>query len=138
MLLVIGCRLFGGEDSPAPGCRQGLGGGCWGRTVIENFEVQPEIECLRIKSNNCNGGVIDVYNGCETVLTLGSFEIKPGEYPVFDLLESGEGDFELLEISSNFSEYMPEVDKQVTIHGVFEGQPLTISFTKTAPLCEDE
>ena len=139
LLLVLGCRLFGGgEKSPAPGCNQGLGGGCFGRTVIQDLVVEPEVECLRIKANNCNGGVIETYNGCESLLVLGDHEIEPGDYPAFDLVENGDGSFRLVEVDSNFSEYMPVEDKQVTITGFFDDRPLTITFTKTAPLCEAE
>ena len=137
LLLVISCRLFGSNDSPAPGCNDGIGGGCAGRTVILDVQVQPEIECLRIKANNCNGGVLEVYNGCEVVLVLEGHEVLPGDYPAFDLVETGDGAYRLVEVESNFSEYLPDTDRSVTVSGKIDGQALTVTFTKTAPLCEE-
>jgi len=137
VMLGISCRLLGGNDSPAPGCNEGIGGGCFGRTVILGMQVQPEIECLRIKTNNCNGGVLEVYNGCEDVLVLAGHEILPGDYPAFDLAETGDGGYRLVEVESNFSEYLPDTDRSVTVSGKIDGQVLNISFTKTAPFCEE-
>ena len=72
MLVLAGCIVT--KDSPAPGCRETLGfapvGGCLGKTVILDLDVEPEVECLAIGVNNCNGGVLEVRNACSEALVL--------------------------------------------------------------------
>ncbi len=77
VLIIQGCIVV--EDSPAPGCVKRLGispiGGCFGKTAILDLVVEPENACLSIGVNNCNGGVLEVRNECQTALVLGGVRI---------------------------------------------------------------
>jgi len=138
-LLLSGCVVV--KDSPAPGCVEYLGigpmGGCFGKTALLDLTVSPEINCLDIEVNNCNGGVLEIQNGCAEALTFDGVEIASGETITLDVVVVKEGDgHRLVEISSNFSEYVPEWDEHVEVSGQLDGRDVTITFTKTAPLCE--
>jgi len=104
---VVGCIVR--KDSPAPGCIKYWGlapmGGCFGKTVIMDLEVEPAIDCLTIEVNNCNGGVLEVSNSCDEPLVLGGVEITPQEYNVaLDVLGKEDGRYLLTATYSNFSE----------------------------------
>jgi hypothetical protein len=134
VLVLGGCAP---QDSPAPGCRRGgLMGGCFGKTAIVDLQVQPEIACLEVEANNCNGGVLDVYHTCTETLVLDGIQIPPSEPVTLDVTLTPEGDYSLVEVYSNFSEITPEEDLPVTITGTVGDRPLEITFVKTRPLCE--
>lgn len=62
------------REMQAPGCIKGAGltiGGCFGKTLIKDLQIAPEVPCLRISVNNCNGGVLEVGNRCEDDLRIG-------------------------------------------------------------------
>jgi len=140
ILLTLSCSLFVPieDDNPAPGCRQGFGmGGCFGTTVILDLSVEPEIECLEIEVNNCNGGVLDVDNDCQEAFVLEGIEILPSEYAILDVVEKDAGSYSFIQVYSNFSDFIPQEDRAITISGYLGEQETTISFSKTAPLCEE-
>lgn len=61
------------REMQAPGCIKSAGltiGGCFGKTLIKDLQIAPEIPCLRISVNNCNGGVLEIGNNCEEDLRL--------------------------------------------------------------------
>ncbi len=133
--LLAGCVV---QDSPAPGCMKVIGpavGGCAGKTAILDVEVAPQVDCLIVSANNCNGGVLEVRNRCGDPLALGGIEIAPGESASLDVAEQG-GAFAPVETSSNFSDYAPTQDQHVELAGTLGAQPVTVAFTKTAPLCK--
>lgn len=138
MIFLVACIVT--KDSPAPGCDKYLGcapmGGCFGKTVIQDLQVEGAPECLSIRVNNCNGGVIDVENNCEIELILDSLRVEPGEYAILDVAQNDQGGFGFIQIPSNFSDYIPELDQNIQISGQLEHKEIIIRFTKTAPLCE--
>ena len=137
VFLLGGCIVT--KDSPAPGCVESIGfpliGGCFGKTAILDL-VEPENECLTIEVNNCNGGVLEVHNACSETLVLGGAEIPSSDYVSLDVIEQEGGEYSVSEVSSNFSDYVPETDKTIEIVGTLGTQEITIIFTKTAQLCE--
>jgi hypothetical protein len=137
VLVLLGCLVV--EDSPAPGCVKRVGispmGGCFGKTAIVNLEVEPKFECLSISANNCNGGILEVRNRCGEVLVFGGVRIGPQASRGLDVVAEGEG-YVLVEAHGNFSDYVPEVDKRIEMIGLLGEEPLRVTFTKTAKLCE--
>ena len=137
-LLLSGCIIT--KDSPAPGCVESIGlpisGGCFGKTVILGLTVEPESACLVITANNCNGGVLEVDNSCDETLVLDGVEILSSDSVSLDVIEEGSSTYSLTEVSSNFSDYIPEEDKSITITGLLGSQEVKVAFTKTAQLCE--
>ena len=135
VLLLTGCFA---EDSPAPGCveRGLIMGGCFGKTAIVDLQVEPEIDCLEIEANNCNGGVLEIYHTCNDVLVLDGIEIQPLDRTSLDVMLGPDGDYVLVEVHSNFSELVPDEDLQIVIDGSLGTQEISISFAKTQPLCD--
>ncbi len=135
--LATGCLRV--KDSPAPGCVRYIGlapiGGCFGKTIITNVEITPTIACLTIEPNNCNGGVLDVVNQCDETLKLGDVEVLPGDRTVLDLVRDGDS-VRLVSAASNFSEYTPEDEQTYEFSGILGTEEVTLSFTKTGPLCD--
>jgi hypothetical protein len=135
-LVLVGCIVV--KDSPAPGCIQTIGfhpaGGCFGKTVIMDLSVEPQYECLDIAANNCNGGVLTVYNDCTEAFTLGGVTIAPGDRENLDIVKEN-GEHALVGVSSNFSDYVPETDESVQLTGILGSQEVQVVFSKTGPLC---
>ncbi|HET90688.1 MAG TPA: hypothetical protein ENN99_08125 [Chloroflexi bacterium] len=100
-----------------------------------DLAVSPEIECLVVAVNNCNGGVLEVQNDCADLLVFDGVAVASGETVVLDVVKEDE-ERRLVEISSNFSEYIPERDERVEVSGRLGNRDVAITFTKTAPLCE--
>jgi hypothetical protein len=136
-MLLGGCIVK--EDSPAPGCVEYWGpapmGGCFGTTAILDLEVDPELDCLEITVNNCNGGILEVSNTCAEILFLRQISVHPGERHVGLDLRMQDGEHMLVPSPDNFSDYLPVEDEFVTIQGMLRGQELKISFVKTKELC---
>ena len=137
VLSLSGCVV---KDSPAPGCVESIGlpmaGGCFGKTAILDLAVEPEIECLVVDVNNCNGGVLEVWNRCDETLVLGGVEVSPPDHVGLDVVEEEGGAYGLVEVSSNFSDHVPEADREIEIVGTLGAQEIRLAFTKTAKLCE--
>ena len=128
------------SDSPAPGCVEYWGlapmGGCFGKTVILDLQVEPALDCLTIEVNNCNGGVLRVNNLCNEALVLGGVEISPGERSDNLGIAGRKGDTHFLtRIGSNFAEYTPAADESIEVLGTLGDQLVKVSFTKTRELC---
>jgi hypothetical protein len=141
LLLVIASSCGVKKDSPAPGCIEYWGfagmGGCQGKTVILDLNLEPASDCLQITANNCNGGVLEVDNECASPFIIAGAEIPAGEHNVsLDLTIDPAGDELLVPIHSNFSDTIPDEDRPVSMQGTLGDQVFTLSFTKTAPLCE--
>jgi len=135
---VAGCIVR--KDSPAPGCVKYWGlapmGGCFGKTVIMDLEVEPAMDCLTIEVNNCNGGVLEVSNSCDETFVLGGVEITPQEYNVgLDVLGKEDGGYLLTVTYSNFSEYIPQENEEIELVGTLGNQEERVSFIKTKKLC---
>ena len=139
MLFLSGCAVR--KDSPAPGCVEYWGfppmGGCAGKTVIKDLRVEPDLDCLTIEVNNCNGGVLEVRNACSEVLALGGVEIEPSTGPVsLDVQKEESGEYLLVETASNFALYVPQENERIELQGTLGAQEVKISFTKTKELCQ--
>jgi hypothetical protein len=138
MLVLSSCIVV--KDSPAPGCVKSIGfplaGGCFGKTAILDLAVEPENECLTVAMNNCNGGVLEVHNACDEALVLGGVEIPSSDRVSLDVVEGDDGEYRLTEISSNFSDYVPEADRKIEVAGTLGDQEIRLTLTKTAKLCE--
>lgn len=136
MVLIFACDFLA-EDSPAPGCNDSFGmGGCDGKTILTDVVVVPTIACLEFDVNNCNGGILDVKNTCAETFVLGGAEILPDTSASLDVLENEDGSYALLDVYSNFSDFIPDIDTQITVIGLLGEQEIEVTFTKTAPLCE--
>jgi hypothetical protein len=144
LIVVLLLSIFVGgcvkEDSPAPGCVEFWGpapmGGCFGKTVILDLKVEPEIDCLTVEVNNCNGGVLNVVNDCSAPLVLGGVEIEPSDGLVsLDVLEKDDGQYLLTYTGGNFALYTPQEDERIEVEGILDGQRVKVSFTKTKELC---
>ena len=137
VLIMQGCIVV--KNSPAPGCVKRLGvspiGGCFGKTAILDLVVKPENACLSIKVNNCNGGVLEVRNECQTTLVLGGVKIATQNNVSLDVVAEGNQHM-LKEINSNFSDYEPGVNKKIKLAGTLGQQHIRVTFTKTARLCK--
>jgi hypothetical protein len=135
--IITGCIV---KESPAPGCVEYLliapMGGCSGKTILTDLELEGFPECAKVTVNNCNGGVLAVQNDCSEALSLSNFEIAPGESFNLDVQPDSDGGFVLVRTPSNFSDYSPSEDQFIEIIGTIGDQALTISLTKTAPLCK--
>ncbi len=136
-LLLTGCIVI--RESPAPGCRRAIGfpamGGCHGKTVIADLVVEPEIACLSISANNCNGGVLSIVNACEEPLALDGQEVQPGDRASFDVAEE-DGRYSLRRSHGNVSTYQPAANVEIELAGRLGERSLRVRLTKTAPLCE--
>jgi hypothetical protein len=136
-LLLAGCLVK--KDSPAPGCVEYWGpapmGGCFGKTAIIDLKVEPQIECLEVSVNNCNGGVLEISSTCAEMLVLSQVTIHTREFNVALDLDKEDGEYVLKPTDSNFSTYVPLEDEFVEIYGVLGGQEVKISFLKTKELC---
>jgi len=133
-----GCVLV--KDSPAPGCREYWGlapiGGCFGKSVITDLKVEPELDDLVIEVNNCNGGILEITNGYDEPFLLGGVEIDALEHCVsLDVAGKEGGRYLLTRTGSNFSEYVPEEDELIELVGTVGEQELRISYVKTGRLC---
>lgn len=137
LLGLQGCIVV--RDSPAPGCVKRIGispmGGCSGKTAILDLTVEPEISCLSITANNCNGGVLVVRNACELPLDLAGLRIEPHARVNLDVVAEGD-EYAPVVVSGNFSDYVPETDERIQLTGTVGEQPIRVTFTKTAKLCE--
>jgi len=137
LFLLTGCII---KDSPAPGCVEYLLfapiGGCNGKTIITDLELEGFPDCAQVTVNNCNGGVLEVQNDCSIILTLENIALQSGETMTFDIQPTMDGSFELIRIPSNFSDFTPAEDQIIEIAGSIGDQVISLSLTKTAPLCE--
>ena len=110
-------------------------GGCFGTTAILDLKVEPEIDCLEITINNCNGGILEISNTCAEILFLRQITVHPGEQHVGLDLDKQDGEYVLVPSADNLSDYLPVEDELVTVQGMLGGQELKISFVKTKELC---
>ncbi len=135
LLLLVGCIV---HDSPAPGCIERVGpaplGGCRGKTIIRDLRLEPQSDCLQMVVNNCNGGVVEVRNDCAAPLHFEGLIIPPQGTAALDGV-AVEGGYILTETAGNFALTTPAHDLSLTFVGELGGSPITLTFTKTAPLC---
>jgi len=149
IISISGCIKV--RDSPAPGCIEyfpkGLApvGGCFGRHAIVDVRISPEIECLRIQPNNCNGGTFAIVNECEEVVTLMGHWIRPyhyeyapgeftyGEYGIEVITTDGE--YTVKQAQGNYASVPPEDDEAMTLSGSVGNDTFTLTYVHTGPLC---
>lgn len=145
LILISGCRVMTPREIVAPGCIDGEAlGGCFGKAAIKNLKIEPEIPaCLQIGENNCNGGIISIWNECDKDLQIGNLILeKPkrnGEQSI-ELFRDSLGNIMVRETKGNFASYTPLEDELLTTTGKiidfgFGSGKFTISYIKTKPLC---
>jgi len=126
VLLLSSCIVT--EDSPAPGRIRSIGlptmGGCFGKTAILGLTVEPENKCSAITVNNCNGGVLEVVNSCQETLVLDGVEISSSDHVSLDVIEEDDGTTSVNDVGGNFSDYVPEENKSITITGLLGSQEI--------------
>ncbi len=136
LLILSGCII---KDSPAPGCRKTIGfpmmGGCSGKTIIQDLEIETAPDCVIIEVNNCNGGVLDIRNTCSNDITLHNIVIPTNDSVSLDVKIVNES-IELIQTHGNFSDFFPEEDTRIELMGEAGIDPIKFAFTKTMPLCK--
>lgn len=137
VLLLNGCIII--KNSPAPGCVKYIGppmiGGCFGKTALVDLNVEPNNECLAIMTNNCNGGILEINNQCNAALNLGGVTVGKGERQGFDIVKKGD-EYILINAGGNFPHNIAKVDENIELEGTLGPRKLTVTFTKTGPLCK--
>lgn len=149
IIFISGCIKV--RDSPAPGCityfPQQLTpiGGCFGKHVIQDVRLNPEIECLLVRPNNCNGGTFDIENNCEEEVTVEGHRIRPyryeyspgefthGDYSI-EVIKTAEG-YVVNKSRGNFATSPPEQDTTFNISGKVGEQIFSLTYVHTGPLC---
>ncbi len=135
-LLLLGCIVI--HDSPAPGCVKRLGvaplGGCQGKTIITGLHLQPQPTCLTLEVNNCNGGVVEATNSCTRSVQLDDLILPAATTLTFDVVPQEDG-YVLTETAGNIARTIPTHDLVLTFTGRLGSVPITLTLTKTAPLC---
>ena len=137
--MLSGCFII--TNSPAPGCVTSIDplmGGCSGKTILSHLNVTPEIACLNIGVNNCNGGILEIKNSCSHDFKVAGITIRPSHKMSFDVVKKSSSDttFSLKESDGNFSRYQVKTNKKISFSALLGTKPVQVSFTKTAPLCE--
>lgn len=108
-----------------------------GKSAIINFKAETQIEGIKIEVNNCNGGTLEVLNSSTQPFVLGGVEIAPNDYVALDVKsKQTDGYYTLIEISSNFSNYIPLVDEQIKVNGQSGSKQVTYTYIKTKKLCD--
>ena len=138
LLLVSGCIVI--KKSPAPGCVTYFGpapmGGCFGKALIRDLKVEPQLDCLQVTVNNCNGGILTVANRCDSDLLIGGYTLRRGPHPEsIELLRAADGGVYVNRTVSNFAAYRPLEDDSLTLAGSIGGSKVTLSYVKTKPYC---
>jgi hypothetical protein len=142
IIVIAGCVSF----SEAPGCNNSpFIGGCFGTHLIKNLTVEPEISCLKIESNNCNNGVIEILNYCEENVTIAGIKMEEkriNEYGTvipsdltIDPIRKPSGEIIVNNTLGNYGNYEPTFDDFITINGTVGNTSIKISYVKTKSLC---
>jgi len=139
LLTLSGCLIIT-KNSPAPGCVKTIGllpmvSGCFGKSVVSDVKLEPQQACLTITENNCNGGVLNIHNGCSEGFKLAGVSVLAATQMTVELVNSG-SEYRLIETYSNFSAYTPAADERVQLVGTLGSLDVSVAFTKTAKLCE--
>ena len=138
-----------------PGCRKrisggvikrpGPPGGCFGTSIIKDFKIEPPVNCLKYKINNCNGGIFEIDNECDSNIQLGDLNLSPVKVNYNGkerITEGGRYNLEIIKdnnifsvknSSGNFATYFPKEDDVLIITGIWKEQKFNISYTKTKP-----
>lgn len=137
--LILASACIRIKDSPAPGCVEYIGpapmGGCFGKSVIKDLRIEPQTPCLRLKVNNCNGGVLEAENTCDDTAYIGGHEFRPSSRFAFEIVRDENGGFSAAPARGNFASYKPAQDESLRVGGVIGNTSITISYTKTKELC---
>lgn len=136
-LALAGCAIPY-HRSEAPACNRYIGmpmiGGCFGTTIVTDIRVSPERDCLDVQANNCNGGTLEINNRCGVPLTFGKVTFPPADG--LDAIRAPAGHWVAANNPSNFTCEVVSENAVVRLDGMLGAEPLTLTFTKTAPLCD--
>lgn len=136
VLAVVGLIFISGcineTDSEAPGC--GSAGivptGCLGKSTIKDVKIEPPVECLKLRANNCNGGVLGIENRCSEDLEIGGKIIYADSYKLVEFVRDQEGKKFVIEPPGNFDSYNPEDEDLLSVNGTLGEKEVTISYVK--------
>ena len=120
----------------APGCYQNqlFMGGCFGVNKIRNLRVEPEIGCLKITTNNCNGGILEISNDCKEAVSIGDQILPPEKYYYSYWMKDENGN--IVEGSDETGKYFyPLEDESIVVNGRAGDKEFTVSYTRTKALC---
>ena len=123
------------NNSLAPGCEEPKGifpqtTGCLGKSGIKDISVEPTIECLELRANNCNGGVLGISNNCNFDLQIDDVIISPDTYKNIELTRNKDGKVVVVEPKGNFDSYNPQNEELLDVSATLGDQIITISYLK--------
>ncbi len=130
--LLSGCLWDDGVESNTPGCDGDGGiGGCLGKSFIRDVAVTPTRDCLAVKANNCNGGVLRVDNNCADALNFEGFSVPAGSWTFVEIVEAPAtiGMF-AIELKGNVACLVPESGASLSASASLGGEELIISYYK--------
>lgn len=135
--------VFLGSDSP--GCRSqfaggfGAPGGCNGTTSIFDVDVSPKVRCLGFGLNNCNNGVLEVFNECKEDLELGGLSlpymkaVERLKETRLKLVRTPDGKVVAIDLdaSPRWDELRGESGPAVSARGTVGGAPFKVSVSRS-------
>jgi len=130
-LIIYSQREKETKDDFAPGC-EGKGGitGCLGKSGIKDIKVGLPVDCLHVKANNCNGGVLGIENRCTADLFLRDVIIPQNSYQLIEFIRDSNGSVVVLAPKGNFDSYNPLDEDTLSVRGLLGDLPLVITYTK--------
>ncbi len=119
----------------APGCSLGAGiSGCTGKSIITNLMIDPDVGCVKITPNNCNGGVLEIENSCDSSFVIGGFNMPANSSAIVELVKEN-GAYRAKEARGNFANYYPDKNEDVGFTAQSGSKKIKVSLVKTAKLC---
>ena len=147
LILLIGCEKpakpadTGFSQSQAevketaPGCSLGAGiAGCTGKSIITNLIIDPDVGCVKIKPNNCNGGVLEIENSCDSAFLIGGFDMPAKSTATVELIKEN-GAYRAKEARGNLASYFPQTNEDAGFTAQSGSKKIKIALVKTAKLC---
>jgi hypothetical protein len=146
--LVVAATMLRSASSWAnevpPGCFPTSSiGGCSGKNLIDSIDFKAPT-CLLVIPNNCNGGVLEIQNSCDTSLQLGDLVLPAvphtstapfPSFPTIELFRDKQGIVKAKLSNGNYESYTPSETEVLEIKGTLGSQPVVLSYRKTKPLC---
>jgi len=97
--------------------------------------MSPSISCLNVKPINCNGGVLEIYNTCKDIATIGNIMLPTKEYLYVEIVKNSTTEaYQVVQVRG-ISVFLPSQKTKLKATGTVGNQSFTISYVKTGPLC---
>ncbi|MCK4491972.1 MAG: hypothetical protein KAU03_05065, partial [Candidatus Altiarchaeales archaeon] len=100
------------------------------KSGIRDVRVEPSIECLKVKANNCNGGVLGVEKRCDRDLVLDDVIVSANSYKLIEFVRDNKGNIIIFEPKGNFDSYTPVNRDTLSVGAELGEQSITITYTK--------